>query len=162
MSHGLTAGTFRSWKCRTLRVASVARRASAIPAICVSRISTGSPDFCRSAASEAASVAAELSKSKTRFSRSSWSSWANDTSSVCRRRPLGKRERPKRASKSVMLVIHIDSAGWRSSHATTRTSGACRINADSTLVSRMINCGSPLIAQAVHATPAVRWSARFS
>jgi len=40
---GSTTGTFRSEKCRTLRVAIVARRASAMPAICVSRMSTGRP-----------------------------------------------------------------------------------------------------------------------
>jgi hypothetical protein len=38
----------------------------------------------------------------------------------------------------VTLVIQTDSAACRSSHATTEESGAARINADMTLVSRMI------------------------
>jgi hypothetical protein len=58
-------------------VASVVRRARAIPAICVSRRSTGRPFFCRAAASDASSVAAALSKSNTRFSKSSCSKRAN-------------------------------------------------------------------------------------
>ena len=40
-AQGSITGTFRSAKCRTFRVASVACRASAMPAICVSRMSTG-------------------------------------------------------------------------------------------------------------------------
>jgi hypothetical protein len=47
--HGFTIGTFRSSKRRTFRVAIDVRRAKAIPAICVSRMSTGWParQLCR-------------------------------------------------------------------------------------------------------------------
>jgi hypothetical protein len=47
----------------------------------------GRPLFCRAAANEAAAVAAALSKSNTRFSRSSCSSRSNADSSAWRRRP---------------------------------------------------------------------------
>ena len=50
------------------------------------------------------------------------------------RRPLGNSARPNRASNTVMLVSHTESAGWRSNHSTTTASGFVRINADSTLV----------------------------
>jgi hypothetical protein len=81
----------RSAKCCTFRVAKVACRASAIPAICVSRMSTGRPVFCRAAANDAAAVAAAVSKSNTRFSRSSCSSRSNADSSAWRRRPDGSK-----------------------------------------------------------------------
>ena len=42
---GSITGTLRSLKWRPFRVAIVARRATAIPAICVSRMSTGRPAF---------------------------------------------------------------------------------------------------------------------
>ena len=111
-SQGSTIEIFRSEKCRTFRVASVARRASAIPAICVSRMSTGRPSFRRAAANAAASVAAEISKSNTRFSRSSFSSRPNAASSAFRRRPDGNSAKPNSASNKVMLVIQTDLAGW--------------------------------------------------
>ena len=137
-TQGSTIEISRSAKCRTFRVANVAWRASAIPAIWVSRMSTGRPLFCRAAASDAASVAAALSKSKTRFSKSSRRSRSNSNSSLCRRRPDGSSARPKRASNNVMLVIQTDLAGWRSSHLTTAASGTERISAPRTLVSRII------------------------
>jgi hypothetical protein len=87
---------------------------------------------------------------------------ANAASSVCRRRPAGSSARPRQASNTVMLVIQMDSAGCRSSQATTGASGAVRINAESTLVSRMINYGIPSIADADRAAPAVPWSVLIS
>jgi hypothetical protein len=65
-------------------------------------------------------------------------------------------------TNSVMLVIQTDSAGWRSSHATTGGSGRVRINAESTLVSRTIICRISPIADADRAIPAAPLSARFS
>ena len=50
----------------------------------------------------------------------------------------GSNARPKRVSNKVMLVIQTDSAGCRSSHATTAGSGPACINALITLVSRII------------------------
>ena len=91
----------------------VARRASAIPAICVSRMSTGRPVFCRAAANDAAAVAAAVSKSNTRFSSSSCSSRSNADSSAWRCRPDGSKARPKRVSNTVMLVSQTECAGWR-------------------------------------------------
>ena len=137
-SQGSTIEISRSAKCRTFRVANVAWRASAMPAIWVSRMSTDRPLFCRAAASDAASTAAALSKSKTRFSKSSRRSRSNSNSSFCRRRPDGSSARPKRASNNVMLVIQTDSAGCRSSHFTTAASGTERISVPRTLVSRII------------------------
>jgi len=137
-TQGSTIEISRSAKCRMFRVANVACRASAMPAIWVSRMSTDLPLFCRAAASDAASAAAALSKSKTRFSKSSRRSRSNSDSSFCRRRPEGSSARPKRASNNVMLVIQIDSAGCRSSHLTTAASGTARISAPRTLVSMMI------------------------
>ena len=153
---------FRSIKCRTFRVASVACRASAMPAICVSRMSTGRPFFCRAAAKDAASVAAALSKSNTRFSKSSFRRPTNAASSVCRRRPDGSNAMPKRTSNNVILVIQTDSAGWRSSHATTGASGTVRINAPSTLVSRIIIYQILPTAQSDRAIPAGLWPAPLS
>ena len=137
VAQGSTIEILRSAKWRTFRVASVARRASTIPAIWVSRISTGRPLFCRAAASDAAAVAAALSKSNTRSSRSSFSK-SNADSSACRRRPDGSKARPETRLEQSDAGIHTDSAGWRSSHATTAGSGPARINAPSTLVSRII------------------------
>jgi hypothetical protein len=137
-AQGSTMEILRSAKCCTFLVASVARRESAIPAIWVSRMSTGRPLFCRAAASDAAAVAAALSKSNTRFSKSSFSSWSNADSRACRRRPDGSNAKPKRVSNNVMLVIQTDSAGCRSSQPITTASGVARINAPSTLVSRII------------------------
>jgi hypothetical protein len=59
-------------------------------------------------------VAAALSKSHTRFSKSFFSKRANAASSVYWRRRNGSNARLKRASNNVMLVIHTESAGWRS------------------------------------------------
>ena len=124
-TQGLAIGTFRPSKCRKFRVASVARRATAMPAICVFRMSIGRPAFCRSAAIDAASVAAALSKSNTRLSRSSFSNRPNAASSVCRRRPPGSSAKPRRVSKSLMLVIQIDSAGWLSSQPPREPQAPC-------------------------------------
>ena len=137
----------RSTKCRTFRVASAACRESAIPAIWVSRISTGRPLFCRTAARDAAAIAAALSKSNTRFSKSSFSRLSNADSRTCRRRPGGNNAKPKCASNNVMLVIQTDSAGCRSSHSITTASGVARINALSTLVSRIITYRTSLIGE---------------
>jgi len=108
------------------------------PEFWVNHMSTGCPIFRLAAASNAAAFAAALSKSNTRFSRSSFISWSKANSSACRLRPDGSNARPKRVSNKVMLVIQTDSAGCRSSHATTAGSGPTRINALSTLVSRII------------------------
>jgi hypothetical protein len=60
---------------------------------------------------------------------------------------FGEQGQTERVSKKVMVVIQTDSAGWRSSHPTTSASGALRINAESTLVSRMITFRSlPTVA----------------
>ena len=146
----------RSAKCRMFRIASVARRASTIPAIWVSRISTGRPLSCRAAASDAAAFAAALSKSSTRFSSSSRSRSSNAASRTCRRRPAGSTAKPKRVSNNVMLVIQTESAGWRSSHSRTAASGTVRINAPSTFVSRIITYRiSPIVEpdRAILVTP---------
>jgi hypothetical protein len=52
--NGSTTGRRKYAKCRTLRIASVARRATTMPAICVSRRSEGRPTRCRVAVSSAA------------------------------------------------------------------------------------------------------------
>jgi len=135
---GLTIGIFRSSKCLTFLVASVARRAKAIPAICVSRISTGRPDFCRLAARPAASTAALPSKSRTLLSRSSASTRSNAAATARCRLPLDISAIPKCASNSVMVVIQIDSAGCSSNHRTTIVSAASCMSAESTFVSRII------------------------
>jgi hypothetical protein len=137
----------------TFRVASAARRASAMPAICVSRTSTGCPLFRRVAARTAASVAAALSKSKTRFSKSSFSKRANAVSSVCRRRSDGSKARPKCASNNVMLVIHTESAGWRSSHATMATSRNPGLNASA--LDTGIQCSSATTSKGAVLVPSV-------
>jgi hypothetical protein len=66
--HGSTTGTSRPSKCLVLRVAIVARRVCAIPAISVSRRSTARPALFRSAASRAAEAAAAESKSRRDYS----------------------------------------------------------------------------------------------
>jgi hypothetical protein len=140
---GFTTGTESSSKCRVLRVARMARRASAMPAIWVSRKSTGRPDRCRSAANAAALCADALSKSRTRPSRSSARTFVKAVSISCRRRPGGNSAMPKWASKTDIAVIQTDWAGCRSSQATTFGSALARISAESTLVSRMVTRSAP-------------------
>ena len=67
-----------------------------------------------------------------------------------RRRPFGKSVRPNRASNTMILVSHTESAGWRSNQSTTTASGVDRISADSTFVSRTIRESN---SAAVAATP---------
>ena len=74
-------------------------------------------------------------------------------SSACRRRLTGSNARPKRVSNKVMLVIQMDSAGCRSSHSVTAVSGTVRINAPSTLVSRIITDRISSIGESDRAIP---------
>src|SRR5262249_21055908 len=126
-------------------------------------MSTGCPLFGRGGARKAGAVAAALSKSNTRFSRSSFRSCSNADSSACRRRPDGSKARAKRVSDNVMLVIQTDSAGWRSSHAATAGLGTVCINALRTLVSRIITntCRIARIGAPDPATPAAPQSDPF-
>jgi hypothetical protein len=130
--------TPRSLKWRTLPVATVALRASAIPATWASRISTLLPACCLRATSGPAALAAGESKDRTRSSRSSLITLSKAPSRCLRRRDGGRSSKPVRISKSVTEVVQIDSEGWASSQSATTTSGTVRMSADSTFVSSRI------------------------
>lgn len=124
-----------------------------IPAICVSRVSTDIPLRCRVAANAPALVAAAVSKSRMRFSRSSSTSRRNSSTSARRFLPSGNRSRPNCSSKMVIDVVQTDSLGWRSSHRTTSGSATGLIRADTTFVSRMITDQTSLAAPPRAAAP---------
>src|SRR6266446_281151 len=128
----------RSAKRRVLRVARVALRAAAIPAIWTSRISTDRPT-CRCLTAIAAAVTAAVrSNGSTRPSRISSMARSKAAKSRSRRRPGARSARPKRISKIVIVVVQIASGGCASSQRSTAGSTATRIVAESTLVSTTI------------------------
>ena len=103
----IDAGVGSKW--RTLRVAMLARRASAIPQIIPSRISIERPVLLRPAIRVAVRAAATESKFSTLPERSSASSVSN--AAVNRRClvPASMRASPNRVSKTVMEVVQTDS-----------------------------------------------------
>jgi len=138
IAQGSTTPVSKSSKCRTLRVATVARRASAMPAIRVSRTSTARPPARRRAARRPAASAAARSRDATRPAKSSCNNPSNAVSSPRRFRPSGMQLKPKRTSNALTAVVHTRSGACRSSQATTAASSGSRIKAESTFVSSKI------------------------
>ena len=121
-----------------LRVAMAARRASAMPAIMLSRIRLRRPLAPRSAARRAAASALDVSNVEIRPASAASKSLFVRAARARRRCASGIRAIPKRTSNTVILVVQMsDGACWFNQSFSTG-SGTFRVSSDMTFVSSRI------------------------